>query len=546
MKKKQAAMPRFVIIVVIIVLGAAFFLSRISSGRTLSPREYFGVSGQEAAIVVDGNVLEKKGIVSEGTIYIPYDTLWRELDAGYYLKNDGSLCMVLPEETLTWSRQQQPELFLEQEDTLYISAAVLEENGRLAVSQYADPARLVVRTPVQDVKSALVTKDTPLRTKAGGGNKVTGLVKDDTVYWIEQPSGWLKAYTPSGYSGYVQQENVDTANAADAYLEPEERFVFRNIDAELPVSMVWHYVDMPENNAYLSAYLEETRGLNVISPTWFFAADGDGNLTSFADTAYMDTARKEGIAVWPSLTDTFAESAETGEVLADDAARQRITEQLMAAADAFGFEGINVDLEMVKAAGAHDFLQFLRELTAAAHTRGLIVSVDNFVPAYTGYYNRKAQAEIVDYLVVMAYDEHTASSDAAGSVASLPFVRQGIEATLAEVPASRVILGVPFYTRGWTEEMGKPGLKSAALTMETAEAFVQEHGITLYFDEAVGQYTGTGEDSSCRYSIWMEEETSMGRRLDLVSEYGLAGAAAWRIGFESNNIWTTWEQYLGQ
>ncbi len=213
-----------------------------------------------------------------------------------------------------------------------------------------------------------------------------------------------------------------------------------------------------------------------------------------------------------------------------------------------GFDGINIDLELIKERYAPDFIQFIRELCARAHGKGLIVSVNNYVPTYTGYYNRSAQIGACDYIVVMAYDEHTASSSEIGSAASYPFVKQGVEDTIAEVPAERIILGVPFYSRAWTEVFGEQGFSTQALDMEGAENFIKEHDIDvyLYWSEPDGQYFGTSTDSDARYSIWQEEERSLALKLGLVREYALAGAAAWRLGYEKDTIWTTWTDCLGK
>jgi len=547
-KKKKRPVPyKGIIVLIIIVLGAVFFITRLSGGRTVSPGEYFGVKASQAAVVVNGRVLETKGITADGKVYIPYESLWNEIDAGFYLKDDGSLVLTLPSETLVWKTEDEGKPVLESGGSIYVSADVLQQNGSLDCEVFHDPERAVVFTSFDGLEQTSVLKEAKVRMKPSGtGNIVTVLTEGSSVYCTGTSGNWTEVTTADGFSGYVQTEALDSENMTAVEHEEDPRFAFEPLKLGSRAAMVWHYVDMQENNIYLDAYLADAKGVNVVSPTWFYVADAAGTVNSYAESAYMETAGQKGIHVWPTIADTEPASEVTGVWLADDNARQKAVEGLMEAADRFGFDGINVDLETVRASEAHDFLQFLRELTAAAHRRNIIVSVDNYVPTHTKYYNRAEQAEIVDYIVVMAYDEHTASSEKAGSVASLAFVRKGIEDTLLEVPAEKLILGVPFYTRTWTEEMGKPGLSTAAVGMEKAVQFAEEHDIPLDFDEACGQYTGTAEDGQYRYSIWMEDETSLEKRLSLVDEYGLAGASAWRIGFESNNIWTVWEKYLGK
>ena len=150
----------------------------------------------------------------------------------------------------------------------------------------------------------------------------------------------------------------------------------------------------------------------------------------------------------------------------------------------------------------------------------------------------------MDYLIIMGYDEHTASSEEIGSVASLPFVEQGIQDTLQEVPAEQVINGIPFYTRSWVETFGNSVPESQALGMDAAAAFAEEHGIVLTWDASVGQNVGTTEDGSARYSIWMEDEQSVEAKMKLISSYDLAGVACWRLGFERSSVWNIIAAYM--
>ena len=167
------------------------------------------------------------------------------------------------------------------------------------------------------------------------------------------------------------------------------------------------------------------------------------------------------------------------------------------------------------------YLQFLKELCAAAHAQGLVVSADNFVPLYTKYYKRREQAKTVDYIVIMGYDEHTASSEEIGSVASLPFVEQGITDTLEEVPKEKVINAIPFYTRAWTEVFGEAVPQSEALGMDEAAAFAAEHGIVTSWDGAVGQNVGSGgvRGGQIQYLAGGIERSIDGKN-ELIQKYG--------------------------
>lgn len=193
------------------------------------------------------------------------------------------------------------------------------------------------------------------------------------------------------------------------------------------------------------------------------------------------------------------------------------------------FESLSEDV------GVH-FLQFLRELSIECHKNGLVLSVDNPVPEdFTSHYDRAEQGRVVDYVIIMGYDEHYVGSEEAGSVASLPWVEKGIQDTLAEVPAERVINAIPFYTRLWKTTGG--ALTSEAIGMDQAQEVVSTYQVETYWDNNTGQNYGTYESEGDTYQIWLEDAQSVAAKVQLVPKYGLAGVAQWKLGFENSGIW---------
>ena len=201
-----------------------------------------------------------------------------------------------------------------------------------------------------------------------------------------------------------------------------------------------------------------------------------------------------------------------------------------------------MDIESLPAAGGRGFLQFLRELSVACHQLGLTLSVDNYVPSpWTEYYNRVEQAVFADYLVVMGYDEHYAGSDA-GSTASLPFVIQGVEDTLEQVPAHQIIWGVPLFTRLW--KGNGESLSSVSLRMSEIPSYIEKYQLEPVWDLDLGQYYVEFKIDQDPVRIWIEDVESMALRLDKITPYGLAGIAAWRLGMESREVWAVFEEYV--
>ncbi|MBX6377944.1 MAG: SH3 domain-containing protein [Clostridia bacterium] len=280
-------------------------------------------------------------------------------------------------------------------------------------------------------------------------------------------------------------------------------------------------------------------GVDVVAPTWFVLADGEGHFLSKADARYVAWAHRQDMAVWGTATNAF-DPARTREALRGRAQRREMVRQLLAYAAAYGLDGINLDFENVDFADRDRFTQFVRELVPPAHAQGLTVSVDVTVkstsPNWSLVYDRRALASAADYVVLMAYDEHPAASPVAGPVASLPWVEAGLRGVLAEVTPEKLLLGVPLYTRLWWEEAsGK--VRSTTVSMRNAVRLPDRKGREPVWDAASQLRYLEYVEGETRYRVWLEDADSLKARLALVQKYDLAGVAAWRRGFEAEGTW---------
>ena len=175
----------------------------------------------------------------------------------------------------------------------------------------------------------------------------------------------------------------------------------------------------------------------------------------------------------------------------------------------------------------NSYIQFIRELSLKCSNNGIVLSVDNYVPSdYTAFYNRAEQALFADYVVIMAYDEHYAGSPEAGSVASIGFVTDGVENTLKEVPANQVILGMPFYTRVWSETPVESDstatdetdttvdyeLSSYATNMTEVQKLISANGVQPVWLDDIGQNYVEYQNGGVNYKIWIEDATSLEKK----------------------------------
>lgn len=559
-QQKKKAAPVLVVLILIVLVGAAgvvsFLINRYKPGTEyMAGNEYFNLTDENSvALIQNGELLEEQAVLIGGEPYAAYTYVesqlnscfyWDEETKGILLTTSGGVQTLLPgDAAIAKTPGGQPAVQQESDGTVYISLDVVKEYTDLDYAYYSDPNRVVIRNEWDGVEQATVQSDTAQVRQKGGIKSLilADVQKGDTLLYLENLDNWCKVMTADGYTGYTQTEDISEPEAIEARTAKKDSY--ERITRDHKINLVWHQSTSTESNDAMAEMTAEMTGVNVISPTWFSVTDETGTISSLASADYVKLAHDAGREVW-GLIDNFNEAFDETTDLAYASVRSRIIEQLLAEAASCGMDGINVDFENLKEAGIPHYLQFLRELTSAAHARNLVVSVDTPVPqAYTMYYQRGEQARFVDYMIVMAYDEHFAGSEEAGSVSSLPFVQQAVEEMTRVMPADQVICGIPFYTRVWTEKFGQSAITSEVLGMDGAKNYAKENQMTETWDASLGQNVATVETSDARYTIWMEDEQSMEEKLKVIQSADLAGVAEWKLGFERADIWSLISEYI--
>lgn len=559
-QQKKKAAPVLVVLILIVLVGAAgvgsFLINRYKPGTEyMAGNEYFNLTDENSvALIQNGELLEEQAVLIGGEPYAAYTYVesqlnscfyWDEETKGILLTTSGGVQTLLPgDAAVAKTPGGQPAVQQESDGKVYISLDVVKEYTDLDYAYYSDPNRVVIRNEWDGVEQATVQSDTAQVRQKGGIKSLilADVQKGDTLLYLENLDNWCKVMTADGYTGYIQAEDISEPEAIEARTAKKDSY--ERITRDHKINLVWHQSTSTESNDAMAEMTAEMTGVNVISPTWFSVTDGTGTISSLASADYVKLAHDAGREVW-GLIDNFNEAFDETTDLAYASVRSRIIEQLLAEAASCGMDGINVDFENLKEAGIPHYLQFLRELTSAAHAQNLVVSVDTPVPqAYTMYYQRGEQARFVDYMIVMAYDEHFAGSEEAGSVSSLPFVQQAVEEMTRVMPADQVICGIPFYTRVWTEKFGQSAITSEVLGMDGAKNYAKENQMTETWDASLGQNVATVETSDARYTIWMEDEQSMEEKLKVIQSADLAGVAEWKLGFECADVWSLISEYI--
>ena len=538
-KKYKPIVAVVVLVILVAVLGIVshVVMKYIPSGEKMDLNEYYGeMADGEIAIVLGTEKLDERGLVDGDRVYLPLNVVNTYLNQRYYWDSaNQQVLYATPSEltTVAASSESGDQVWLK-DDTVYLNLTYIQQYTDIDAYISKEPYRIAIQYQFDNIKTVTVKKNTSIRYRGGIKSPVvTSVKKGAQLRLIEELDNWDQVATDDGYIGYIDKKNVGKASETtfDRNFE-REQYSYLTMDGK--VNMVWHQVTSTDANAYFADATANMTGVNVISPTWFYLLDTSGNIANISSADYVAQAHEKGLKVW-GLIDNFTQEVSTTETLSNTAARQNIISQLIQAATSVGMDGINVDFESLSEDVGIHFLEFLRELSIECHKNNLVLSVDNPVPEdFTSHYDRAEQGRVVDYVIIMGYDEHYVGSEA-GSVASLPWVEQGIQDTLAEVPAERVINAVPFYTRLWRTTGGN--VTSEAIGMDEAQQVISENNVETYWDKTTSQNYGKYDIDNSTYQIWIEDSQSIAEKVKLVSKYNLAGVSAWKLGFENSGIW---------
>lgn len=526
--------------------GGYIYMRKYMPSDELSDKaKVFGIKGSQVALLLDNELQEEKGIYEDGQVYLPVGWVNEYLNQRFYWdEGEKLLVYALPESIVYADEDAQGEkgpLFKVTDDGMYLSLGLVVNYTDIRTRSFATSQikRVFIDTLWEPYDTAEVKKAGHVREKGGVKSPIlTELEQGEQVDVLETMEKWSRVRTEDGYIGYIENRRLDGREQ----VTPESSFeapVYTSISMDEKVRLGFHQVTRQEANNTLESYVSVTKDMNVIVPTWFNVISDDGTYNSLASKEYVDKAHEMGLQVWAMVenvsTQESVKNLNTKTLMSSTSTRRKLIENLMKEADTYGFDGFNLDFESLKAEAGPHYVQFIREMSVSCRQKGLVLSVDNYVPSpYSAFYNRREQGIVADYVIVMGYDEHYAGGDA-GSVASISYVKDGIENTLKEVPKEKVINAVPFYTRVWTVNEGKT--TSKAYGIADARQWVADNHVDLTWDQELGQFYGSTVNGNGEQYIWMEDEKSMALKIGLVKDFDLAGVACWKLGFESSDIW---------
>lgn len=562
MKKRKIVIPVAVAILIIIIISTIVLLQKnMPSKEHMKLTDYFRVENGKILLIMQDEISDIQGLYEDGQIYLDMDIVTDVLNPRFYWDSvENKLLYTTSTELITAEvnsnicyinkRKEEKDynIVRVKDSKVYVAIDYIEQYTALDYKKFDNPDRVVINYIYgENEKYNTVKKDTQLRYEPDTKSDI--LVDMDSgvklrILSEEDDEGFYQAMTEDGVIGYVKGDKLGsvTEEMKTSNFKQEE---YSHILLDEKVNLVWHQVTNAYANSSMADMLAQTKGVNVISPTWFKTIDNAGNISSIADYSYVQRAHTEGVQVW-GLCDDFDPNMKIGKVLRVTTRRQRLAKNLIAEAIKYSLDGINIDFENVRQENGKDFVQFIRELGIMCRNNGIVLSIDNYVPAdYSQYYDRTEQANVADYVIIMAYDEYYAGSEEAGPVSSLGYVKDAVKNTIEQVPAEQTIIALPFYSRIWTETTsnGDVQLTSEACSMGYASELASSSSANMVWDEEAGlNYIEYRENGSLR-KMWIENRKSLDLKMKAVADGDVAGMAFWKLGMEVSSIWDAVAKY---
>ncbi len=508
--------------------------------ESISETELFDVSGNDVALIYNFYLQKEKGVCYNEQAYLPIEWVNVNLnDKFFWDESIGKLIYTMPTEILFFDaaeeRRNEHPRFIKKGSKVFLQAEFIDTNTPVTFEEYCGREntgkRVYINDKFESYKTASVKKDAVLRTgESSLQRRITELTEGTRVRIVREcESGWNRVVTEQGFPGYVEADklgDIKEETPRNSYSLP----VYSHLLMDEEVILGWHQTTNEDANAKLEGLLDTAYRINVVSPTWFSVTDTRGNISSLVSDEYIGLCHSSGIAVW-ALCDNFTNEIDSTALLRSYDARTNLISLLTEEIKEHEIDGLNIDFEQLEEICGPYFVEFIRELSISCRNNGIVLSIDDpNAQNFNKFYGRKAQAECADYVINMGYDEHFAGGDA-GSVASMPFVEEGIDLSLEEVPANQLINAIPFYTRIWTVDGA--GFTSQAVGMSAAQNWVDENHVQLQWNEDFGQYYGHSGDDY----MWLEDTESLSLKIKLARDRKLGGIACWKLGLEVPEVW---------
>lgn len=436
---------------------------------------------------------------------------------------------------------------IEKNETIYLPFSEISEKVYDVDLEYIkDTNTIIIDSLDRKQEVANTTKETKLKYKPQTlSGTLEKLDANEQVVYIEETNNWAEVRSKDGTIGYIKKEdlgNVEVAREAKEYIDKVEG----------KVNLVWdyysEYAKAPDRTG------ETMDGVNVVSPSFFSLERGsNGEIYDNAKddgAEYIEWAHNNNYQVWAMFSNNSLKDT-TSQILNDYEKRETMIENIMDLVEEYNLDGVNVDFENMNESDKDVYSRFLIELAPRLKKIGKTLSVDVTAPdgseTWSLCFDRNTIANVADYIVFMAYDQYGTSSNKAGTTAGYNWVEANVNKFLGQedVDPEKIILGIPLYMRLWEEEEDGTA-KPEVVNMRNMFDVLPENQVATW-DEELKQYYVEYEEDGKKYKMWIENEKSVGEKINLANQYNLAGIAFWEKDRETNDeFWTFVKEQLNK
>ena len=564
--KKRILPVIIAILLILVIAGGALgkvLLDKYSYSKEEADwNEFYQVSESDrSAIILQDEMVEEQALIRDDVCSFDLATVHKYMNEVFYADMTEKLLLyanptevirtTFGETSYTTTEGTQDAGYVisfVEGDTVYVAADYVKLFTNYSYDCYDRHVQVYTEWGTRQV--AQLKKDTAVRLRGGVKSPIlTQAAKGDTLEILEQMETWSKVKTSDSVIGYVENKRLgditeETETPVTDYQEPE----YTALTSDSKICLGWHSIGGVGGNDTLYSMVSGTKGMNVIAPTWFSLTDENGSIRNFGTANYVTTAHNMGLQVW-GVVDNFNYANETGtaistlNMLSSTTSRQNFVRNVTDAAVSLGLDGINVDFEQLSSDCGPHYVEFIRELSIQCRNMGLVLSIANYVPFnFNDYYRLDIQGQVADYVIIMGYDEHWHGSKDPGSVASISYVSGGLDRTLQEVPANKVVNALPFYTILWKTE--GTDVTDEYITMNNEADFMNRAGVTAEWDEETCQNYAEWTSGNATYQIWLEDAESIAVKLNMMATKNIGGVAVWRLGYGTQAAWELINAYL--
>jgi spore germination protein len=304
----------------------------------------------------------------------------------------------------------------------------------------------------------------------------------------------------------------------------------------------------------MSVVLMHRHAVNEVSP-WMYGISSDGGIApgpgvgTPAFARYLDRLRAEGLPIVPTIANVDARGnwsyLPVARMLHDPALTGRQVAAIVALVERNSYAGIDIDYENLQARDRQVFTAFVTRLAAALHAKHKILSVALFAKVSdAGYAPRNvaqdyaAIGRVADQVRLMGYDRHWSTSPP-GPIAPVSWIRAVLRFAKSQIPAQKIILGIPFYGYDWAGHHG------ASVTWMQAVGLARAHHATIRYDVTQqAPWFSYTDASGHRHTVWFENTDSTTAKLGLAQTAGIGGVYLWMYGNAEPSTWSALHHVL--